>query len=124
MRKLWACSASCIKHAKANAVPRLWARGKAAWLDTGAALLHGFLEAQAHAAVDLPRAPPALGTSIGQAHFAATTPSMPLPPAAALVAQAAFDGSQYGADYLVLLPGEQVGIFKLSDKTSRVNKWS
>ena len=33
---------------------------------------------------------------------------LPQPPAATLVARAAFDGSEYGPDYLVLLPGEQV----------------
>ena len=100
-------------------MPHLWARGIAALLD---AILHGFLEAQAHAAVGLPNAAPALGAPIGQADFATAAPGTPPLPAAALVTQAAFDGSQYGPDCLVLLPGEQVGIFKLSNKTHRVDK--
>ena len=111
-----------LKHVKVNATPHLWARGKAAWLDTAAALLRVFLEVQARAAVGLPGAPQALDIPIAQAAFAvaAPAPGMP-PPAAALVAQAAFDGSQHGADYLVLLPGEQVGISKFSDKTHKVD---
>ena len=103
-------------------MPHLWARGKAAWLDVAAALLRDFLDAQAHAAMGLPRAPPALGAPTVQADLATAAPGTLPPPAAALVAQAAFDGSQYGIDYLVLLPGEQAGIFNLSDKTHRVDK--
>ena len=33
--------------------------------------------------------------------------ALPLPPPAALVAKAAFNGGDYGPEYLILLPGEQ-----------------